>query len=528
MVRVGGLAGGVAAFALTAGLAFDAGGFHPLSWNRAFVALAAVALLLVLLAPLERPGSFATGTIVALALLTAWTAASWFWSDSPALAPLEAQRVALYLMAAIVVVLAGRRVPIAHLSAGIVAAATAAVLWNLALRLAPDWSGRGALRTDIGQLAEPVGYANGLALLAAIGVLLAFDLRYAAPALVPLAAAMALQESNGALLALGLGVVVYGWASRRPLRVLALGTLPALGAVLVAREHRVVAPDPTDLLAAAHPGHRLLLVVGVLTVLQAVLFLVRLPAGPRLPAALALAVVVAGLPATMLVLRGDVRTSYWSVALDEARANPVLGSGAGTYVDSWLRLRPEPRSTVEAHSLYLETLAELGPLGLALLLAALAIPVAAAWRLRNPAVLGVLAAYAVGAAVDFHWELSAVTAPAILLGAAAAVHADAPRRSLRRAYAVPALALLAVAGVLAFAGNAALEAGNADRAIRFAPFSSEAWKLRGDYRRAVELDPNDWTAWRALAEHSTGEARASALAEAQRLNPLGGVPASGR
>ena len=40
-------------------------------------------------------------------------------------------------------------------------------------------------------------------------------------------------------------------------------------------------------------------------------------------------------------------------------------------------------STQEAHSLYLETLAELGPLGLALLLAALAVPLAAAVRIRE-------------------------------------------------------------------------------------------------------------------------------------------------
>jgi hypothetical protein len=524
MVRVGGTAGGVGAFALTAGLAFDAGGFQPLSWNRAFVALAAVALLLVLLAPVERPGRLATGTIAALALLTAWTASSWFWSDSPGLAPLEAQRAALYLLTAVVVVLAGRRVPIAHVSAGILAAVSAAALWNLALRLAPDWTGRGALRTDIGQLADPIGYANGIALLAAMGVLLALGLRYAAPLLVPLAATIALQESSGALLALGAGVLAYAWASQRAGRILALGVLPAAGAFLVARERGVVSPDPADLLDAAHPGHRLLLVLAVLTLLQAVLLFVRVPAGPRVPAAAVLALVVAASIATPFAFRSHERTAYWSVAVREARQNPVLGSGAGTFVDWWLRLRTEPRSTQEAHSLYLETLAELGPLGLAMLLAALAIPIAAARRLRHPSLLGVLVTYAAGAAVDFHWELPAVTVPAILLGASACVHADRSGGVLRRAYTVPSLAVLGVAGVLALAGNAAIDAGDADQAVRFAPFSPAAWKLRGDYRRAVELDPNDWSAWRSLAEHSTGKARASALAEARRLNPLGGSP----
>jgi hypothetical protein len=43
----------------------------------------------------------------------------------------------------------------------------------------------------------------------------------------------------------------------------------------------------------------------------------------------------------------------------------------------------------------------------------------------------------------------------------------------------------------------------------------------GAYRRAVELDPHDWHAWRELATVSNGEPRRLALAEAARLNPLG-------
>lgn len=517
MARVGALA----AFGLTAGLAFDAGGFRPVSWNRAFLALAMLALLLVLLAPLERPGRFAAGMAVALMLLTAWTASSWFWSESPTLAPLEAQRTALYAMTAAVVAVAGRRVPLAGVTAGIAAAATAAGSWNLAVRLAPDWTGRGALRTDIGQLADPIGYANALALLAALGILLALGMRYAAPALVPLAAVIALQQSTGALAALVAGALVYAWATQRPVRMLALAVAPAIGAALVARQSVVVDPPPTDLLAAAPTGHRLLLALALLTVAQAVLVFARLPHG-RLPGRVVAAVLVAGAVATPFVAPARPRTEYWHVAVQEAKASPAVGSGAGTFVDWWLRLRPEPLSARDAHSLYLETLAELGPIGLALVLAALAIPLAAAWRLRHPAILGALVAYALGAAVDFQWELPAVTAPALVLGAAAAVHADASGPTIRRWIAGPALAIAAAAGVLAFAGNRAIASGDADRAVTFAPFSADAWKLRGDYRRAVELDPSDWSAWRALAERSKGERRAAALAEARRLNPLSG------
>jgi hypothetical protein len=548
MARLGGPAGALAAFALTAGLAFDGGGFRPVAVDRALVGVATLALLVVVLVRGERPGRLAGALLAALGLLAAWTAASWLWSDSPPVALQEAQRGALYLAVAVAVVLAGRRVALPWICRGVAAGATVAALWNLAIRLAPDWLGRSALRADIGQLADPVGYANSLALLAAVGLLLALGIDGAAAvAMVPLAAVIALQQSTGTEVALAAGLVVYALFAARPLRVLALLVLPAVGGLLVALSGGVVDPSPTDLLAAAHQGHRLLLVLACLAAAQAVLALGRFspPAGRRVPTRLAafgaIAVVVCVFVAMPFALRGNERGRYWGVALHEARANPVLGSGAGTFVDWWLRNRPVPLSTLEAHSLYLETLAELGPAGLAVLLVGLWIPLAAAWRLRDdpcgPPLLGVFVAFDVAAAVDFHWELAAVTAPVVALAAAAAVHADRREGLVRARVVVPALAALTVASVLALAGNAAIEAGNGAQATRLAPYSAQAWKLLGDvrrtngdrpgavaaYRHATRLDPNDWSTWAALASVERGEPRRSASAEAARLNPLGGV-----
>jgi hypothetical protein len=546
MARLGGPAAALAVFVLTVGLAFDGGGFQPVAVDRALVGVSALALLVVVLVGGERPGRLAGTLLAALGLLAAWTVASWLWSDSPPIALEEAQRAALYLAVACAVVLAGRRVPLAWACGGVAAGATVVAVWNLGIRLAPDWLGRSPLRTDVGQLADPVGYANSLALLAALGLILALGTDgVAAIAVVPLAAVIALQQSTGVEAALAVGLVAYVLVAERPLRLLALLVLPAVGAFVVDRTTSVVAPSPTDLLAAGHEGHRLLLALACLAAAQAALALGKVspPSGrrvsPRVAATAATAVVACVLVAAPFALHGHQRAHYWGVALHEARANPALGSGAGTFVDWWLRNRPLPESALEAHSLYVETLAELGPLGLVLLLVALGVPPAAAWRLRGerygPPLLGALVAFDVAAGVDFHWDLAAVTAPAIVLGASAAMHADARSGVVRARVVVPVIAALTLASVFALAGNAAIESGNATQAVRLAPYSPQAWELLGDerrgngdlsgaaaaYRHATRLDRNDWSAWVALASVERGEPRRSALAEAGRLNPLG-------
>jgi hypothetical protein len=454
--------GGLAAFALVVWLAQDAGGYAFLPVDRALVAVAAGGLLVAVLAGGTRPTRAGAVLVGSLAGLSAWTALSYIWSESPPRALDEAQRVALYAVAAAVIVFGGRWVDLRAIAFGVASAAVVIAAWNLVARVHGV-----AHPADTGALATPVGYANALALLCVIGLLVLPLLPRAAWLAAPvLVVDLVLQGSNGAYAALVFGVLAY--ASRR---------------------------------------------------------------WPRTAGGVALVLLVL----SPLALRGHERGRYWHVASREAGAHSVLGTGAGTFQNWWLRERAVPLSTREAHSLYLETLAELGPLGLALLLCALAAPLAA----RNSTVTAVTVAYAAAAAVDFHWEITAVTLPFVLVGAAALARPGPP---LTRIAVVPAAAAITLAAVLAFAGNLQLErartalaagaradaAADARRALRFAPYSADAWSVIGDatqepaaYRRAIARDPNDWSLWARLALVERGESRRRALREAARLNPLG-------
>ena len=64
------------------------------------------------------------------------------------------------------------------------------------------------------------------------------------------------------------------------------------------------------------------------------------------------------------------RYAYWKVALRTFADHPLIGVGSGGFQAEWLRERPFREPVRDAHSLYLETLAELGLVGFALLRAA--------------------------------------------------------------------------------------------------------------------------------------------------------------
>jgi hypothetical protein len=124
-----------------------------------------------------------------------------------------------------------------------------------------------------------------------------------------------------------------------------------------------------------------------------------------------------------LSANGNWRYQFWHAAVDEFRTRPIGGRGSGSFTAWWDQ--HGPGFVANPHSLYFETLGDLGLVGFALLAAALVVgAVAAVRRLAGldrrtagaaAAALASFVAWAVAAGVDWLWELPAVTGVAVLL-----------------------------------------------------------------------------------------------------------------
>ena len=586
--------------------AFSHGAYYPTAWGLFTIVAVWVIAARVVLGEV-RLSPFEVAAVVGLASLAGWIAASSIWGI-PERAILEAERTALYVsvLTAACVVLTRRALP--ALLTGVWAAVSVACGYGLLTRLVPERLG---VFDPIGgsRLSEPLGYWNGLGVFAALGALLAVGLaarastpavRIAAAASLPLlVTTLYFTFSRGGWIALAAGLLAAIALDVRRLQLVttALALAPAVAVALVAAYRspalNVFGASPAD---AARDGHRLALVVGAAMVLCALVEFVlqllerRASVDPRLRRGYAIGLVATGLVALLLVFvrfgspptlvsrayeafaapppalhervserlfsfSGSGRVPQWRVAWRAYEREPVLGSGAGTYEQSWNELRPAAYKLRNAHSLYLEMLSEVGPVGLALLLAALAIPVLAAIRARRQplvsATLGAYTAFVVHAGVDWDWELPAVTFVGLLCAATLLVAAREERgRPLSQAtrvgvvvssLAVAAFSVVGVVGNRALAnGEAALDAGrealaaeHAREALQWAPWSAQAHRLlaeaqlaggnagaaRDNLRQAIASDPRDWTLWFALAQTTSGPEGAHALAEARRLNP---------
>ena len=132
--------------------------------------------------------------------------------------------------------------------------------------------------------------------------------------------------------------------------------------------------------------------------------------------------------ATSALVSGSGRSSFWRVAVEGFREDPLRGLGGGGYPYYWNVNGDLPVPVANAHSAPLETFAELGLVGGLALLALLALgPMAAGSRLRESdpdparprraqtgAVLGVFVAGLIAITIDWTWQLPAAVAPMLV------------------------------------------------------------------------------------------------------------------
>ena len=589
-------------------IAFSSGGYFPTGWAwGALVSLVVVAALLVL-GTAVLPSRLGLVSLGGLAGFAIWTWLALLWSDDAAATTLEGQRVLLYVSAFAALLVVVRRATVPLVLAATFTAIFLASGYGLLTRLFPERLG---VYDPVAayRLEEPLTYWNALGIFAVMGALLGLGFAIRAQTLAARALSAATLPllfatvyftfSRGAWIAGAVGVAAAIAVDPRRLQLLAgsaaLAAPSALAVLLSSHEDALTRTD-APLSAASDDGHQLavyLILLAAASALAGGLFWlaerrirpsrqVRLGfAGVLVAVAVAtlLAVFVRyGGPVTLaekgydsftttsgetpvnlnrrlFTFSGSYRSELWHAAWEDYEANPLIGSGPGTYEQYWNAHRPIQHKVRDAHSLYLETLAELGPIGLALLLVAFGAPFAAGILARGsplvPAALAALAAYLVHAAVDWDWEMGAVTLSALAIAAALLAAADAresvPFLSPRlRAGGVVAALLLAVVAFVGVVGSSALAASDrafakgdyaearsqAQKAKSWWWWSPDPWRLLGDvaaeqgdaaaardyYRKAITKDERDWKLWYDLSTVTTGDESRRALAEAIRRN----------
>jgi O-Antigen ligase len=423
--------------ALPALLAFGRGGYFAVARLRGAVLAWALAGVAAVIAerplPRARPGRL---VLAGLAALTAWVGLSTLWAPVAGPAFADFERLLLYLGALVAGIALLRDVD--WVEPAVLGTAVLASLYGLSERLLPWVVTLQRLPSAGDRLAQPLTYWNAEGALAALGLVLAAGLaaqnrlRWVAAAAPVLGLALYLTLSRGAIGAAlaGLAVVAALVPTRAGLRaVLVVGVSAALAGLAA-----LGLPDVTlqHVRGTATESTMMILILAVLG--GAAAFAVRGADGPlprlRPLAAAALAVLLVGTVvaaatgghegaagsgrANRLVSVQSNRYAYWKVAVKVFADHPAAGVGSGGFAVEWLKRRPFAEGVRDAHSLYLETLAELGLVG-AVCLAVLLWGVVLACRGGPPAAVAGVVAFGLHAGLDWDWEMPALSLCALLL-----------------------------------------------------------------------------------------------------------------
>jgi len=624
-VDIQGLAVWLLGFLLVVYLGLSGGGYDPLIHGQIGIAIwwglmlgLAVGALPVRAIP--RPAQVALG---AFAVYVAWVGLSAIWSSSPDRSLEDLARLTTYLgVFALAMTLRGSKAVrrmVGAVGSGIVVIA----IVGLASRLHPAWF-PGAdetvnlLSATRSRLAYPIGYWNGLAALVGIGLPLVLYLAtsskrlgvqaIAAAALPVMMLTLYFTFSRGGVLAAAVGLAAFMALSTERIRRAATLAIGAIGAaiLILAAHQRSALEEGLSTGLARHQGDEILAMTIVVCagvgLIQASLGLYlrhrplpawATPSRATSRSCLALSLVVVLVLAVAFVASGRAshdwnefkdsggtgnvtsrlqsvssngRVPYWEVAIDEFDAHPLVGGGSGSYEDWWAKDRGDKGGFVQdAHSLYVETLAELGILGIALLMTFL-ISVfyfslracrraSRSVRTQMAAALAAMLAFAVGASYDWLWELPVLPVTFLLLAATvltAGSRAGSGGLKVRWRVALVVASLVAMIAIaVPLATTASLRESQkavqgqdlqsaltkADAAATLEPFAAgphlqvalvleqegQLMDAEAAAREAVSHEPDEWRSWvvlsRLAAKRGKIESAVRAYERARSLNP---------
>ncbi|MFL5873576.1 MAG: O-antigen ligase family protein [Solirubrobacterales bacterium] len=610
-------------FGLVLFLGLEGGGYDPLVHDQVGVAAwwALLATVAAGLLPRRRLGPAALGALGLLVAFALWIGLSLIWTESVEKTFTDFAR-ALSYVAIFALVLASRDGRETQRLIGAVAAAIVTVAAVALLsRLHPDWfptaQQTGRILESEDRLSFPLNYWNALAALTAIGVPLLLQLasggrwiltRAAAAAALPaMFLVIYLTLSRGGIGATAVAVLVFlvVAADRLPKLIpLALGV--AAGALLVALAHdRTALHEGLANATAREQGDELLPIVIVVCAAVGLLQAAVAALGRRwqrpgwtrpskesawvgvaIGAVVVLVVALAaGAPGRvsdawgefkegggpgegserLSSAAGESRYQFWSSAVDENATAPLIGTGSGTFRFWWAREGDADETVRDAHSLYMQTLGELGTVGLLVLLAFVAwvfvsglraaLLSDAAERSRLAAALAGFTVFLLTAAVDWMWQVPAVPVAALMLACGLLVAgggSDKPRLPVPWRVGVGVVSLLAIVAIaiplaslsLTRESQAAVRGGDYPAALDDARSAqnvepaaatprlqqAQVLELMRDFgaaeaaaRAAVDRESTNWQTWlvlsRIAAENGRPDASVAAYEEARRLNP---------
>jgi hypothetical protein len=621
------LAGGLVLY-----LAIDGGGYDVVVHSQVGVVVWWIVLVGAAwgVLPAARPARIGWGALVLFGGFVAWTAVASTWSLSSERSLSDLLLVAGYLGVLVlgIALHRERETAMRHTVAALATAIVAVALLALASRLRPGLF-PGATQTSSfvkgtqDRLAWPLNYWNALAALLVLGVPPLLSIATSARRLLAQTAASAaiplvmlsgyLTFSRGGALAAAVAVLAFiAMAQERIPKVATILTAAAGGAVLIAGaiQRTELEHGLTGAVARQQGATMILPIVLVcagVALAQVGIVLAtrhgtpqRILVVPRRRARWLLAGGVAALVAVFLAAGGPTRLSHawrnfknptatalnnyspdrfttlsgngrydvWKVGVTATRGHLVSGWGPGTFQLLWLPRAPYFSYIQNAHSLYVETLAELGIVGLGLLVSFLGLIGWAAIRnlvrsryearTRAAAAAAALFAFMVSAAFDWIWQVPALPVAFLVLAAAVvaprlrAREEDAwkPSPAVRVGVAVVALAcLVAIAiplatttavrasQIAASTGDPALALRDAEQAARIEPGAASPQlqlalvnELQGGIgpalaaaHRAAADEPQNWSTWlivsrlQAEAGHPTASLQAYRIARS--LNP---------